>query len=109
MNLRMSDHIVFTTKFLHDGKEALTKHFDEESRTMTDVVGGHFEIDFACENRVNLKHGSLKYDIASSHFQVRWGGKHFIEFNDAFDDITDESANDDDTNSWCTYSHTESK
>merc|ERR1719461_187108 len=109
MNLRMNDHIVFTTKFLHDGNVALTKNFDEESRTMTDAVGGHFEIDFACENRVNLKHGSLKYDLAKSHFQVRWGGKHFIDFNDAFDDLaeSEDEDNNEDNNSWCTYNHSE--
>jgi len=106
MNLKMKDHIVFSTKFMHEGEVKLTKEFDEESRKLTDREGGHFEIDFACENRINLKHGSLKYDIGTSHFQVRWGGKHYIDFNDAFDDITDDSANDDDTNSWCTYSHT---
>jgi len=109
MNLRMNDHIVFTTKFLHDGNVALTKHFDEEARTITDAVGGHFEIDFACENRINLKHGSLKYDLAKSHFQVRWGGKHFIDFNDAFDNLPEheEDNSNEENNSWCTYKNEE--
>merc|ERR1719219_698164 len=104
MSLRMRENIVFTTKFLHDGEVRLTKQFDEESRVLTDREGGHFEIDFACENRENLKHGSLKYDLENSHFQVRWGGKHYIDFNDAFDEIS-ASEEDSDNNSWCTYKH----
>lgn len=106
MSLRMRENIVFTTKFLHEGEVKLVKQFDEESRTLTDREGGHFEIDFACENRENLKHGSLKYDLENSHFQVRWGGKHYIDFNDAFDEVTGESEDENEpNNSWCTYKH----
>lgn len=101
MGLRMRDNIVFTTKFLHEGEVKLVKQFDEESRVLTDKQGGHFEIDFASESRSNLKHGSLKYDLENSHFQIRWGGKHYIDFNDAFDENMEEDEDED--NSWCTY------